>query len=68
MTRRRPLTLAMIRRVRDELGISADLLLGHSEKKLRKRARPGKFERGPINSNSINSRRQTAPRRQTAAG
>jgi HTH-type transcriptional regulator/antitoxin HigA len=33
MTRRRPLTLAMIRRVRDELGISADLLLGHSEKK-----------------------------------
>jgi len=36
MTRRRPLTLAMIRRVRDELGISADLLLGHSEKKRHK--------------------------------
>jgi hypothetical protein len=55
MTRRRPLTLAMIRRVRDELGISADLLLGHSEKKRRKRPRLGKFERG-----SISSRRQTA--------
>jgi HTH-type transcriptional regulator/antitoxin HigA len=60
MTRRRPLTLAMIRRVRDELGISADLLLGHSEKKRPKSAHPGKFKRGPINSNSSNSRRQTA--------
>jgi len=29
MTRRRSLTLAMIRRVRDELGISADVLVGH---------------------------------------
>jgi hypothetical protein len=47
----------MIRRVRDELGISADLLLGHSEKKRRKHPRLGKFERGPISS-----------RRQTAAG
>jgi HTH-type transcriptional regulator/antitoxin HigA len=57
MTRRRPLTLAMIRRVRDELGISADLLLGHSEKKRRKRTRLGKYERG-----SIHSKRQTAAR------
>ncbi|MGA3071922.1 MAG: hypothetical protein ABSD43_17075, partial [Terracidiphilus sp.] len=52
MTRRRPLTLAMIRRVRDELGISADLLLGHSEKKRPRRARVGKIERGSIHSNS----------------
>jgi HTH-type transcriptional regulator/antitoxin HigA len=55
MTRRRPLTLAMIRRVRDELGISADLLVGHPEKKRPKRARLGKLEH-----DSINSRRQTA--------
>jgi HTH-type transcriptional regulator/antitoxin HigA len=60
MTGRRPLTLAMIRRVRDELGISADLLLGHSEKKRPRRARVGKIERGSIHSNSINSRRQAA--------
>jgi HTH-type transcriptional regulator/antitoxin HigA len=55
MTRRRPLTLAMIRRVRDELGIPADLLVGHAEKKRHKRARRAKFER-----DSINSKRQTA--------
>ena len=59
MTGRRPLTLAMIRRVRDELGISADLLLGRSEKKRPKRAHLGKFGRGPVNSISRNSRRQT---------
>jgi HTH-type transcriptional regulator / antitoxin HigA len=55
MTRRRPLTLAMIRRVRDELGISADLLVGRPEKKHHKRVRQGKFGR-----ESINSKRQTA--------
>jgi HTH-type transcriptional regulator/antitoxin HigA len=55
MTRQRPLTLAMIRRVRDKLGISADLLVGHPEKKLRKRVHLGKFER-----DSIGSKRQTA--------
>jgi HTH-type transcriptional regulator/antitoxin HigA len=62
MTRRRPLTLAMIRRVRDELGISADLLLGHSKNTRHKRAHPSKFKRGPINSNSSNSKRQIAAR------
>ena len=55
MTRRRPLTLAMIRRVRDELGISADLLIGHSEKKRQKRVPLGKF-----GHDSTNSKRQTA--------
>jgi len=50
MTRRRPLTLAMIRRVRDQLGISADLLIGHPEKKRLKRVRMGKFARCPIPS------------------
>src|SRR5580692_7379566 len=55
MTRRRPLTLAMIRRVRDELGISADLLVGPSDKKRRKRIHLGQFERA-----SIHSKKQTA--------
>jgi HTH-type transcriptional regulator/antitoxin HigA len=55
MTRRRSLTLAMIRRVRDELGISAEVLIGHSEKKSRKRMHASKFE-----SARINSKRQTA--------
>jgi hypothetical protein len=55
MTGRRPLTLAMIRRVRDELGISADVLVGHAEKKRPKRARLGKFER-----ESIHAKRQAA--------
>jgi hypothetical protein len=41
----------MIRRVRDELGISADLLVGRPEKNRRKPADFGKFERGSINSN-----------------
>jgi len=55
MTRRRPLTLAMIRRVRDELGISADLLVGRPEKKRHKRVRLRDFEGA-----SVNSKRQTA--------
>jgi HTH-type transcriptional regulator / antitoxin HigA len=55
MTRRRLLTLAMIRRVRNELGISADVLIGHPEKKRPKRLNSGKSARG-----SVNSRRQTA--------
>ena len=55
MTRRRSLTLAMIRRVRNELGISADVLIGHSEKKQPKRVRSGKLERS-----SVSSKRQTA--------
>src|SRR6202034_972619 len=37
MTRRRSLTLAMIRRVRKELGISADVLIGDLQKKDHKR-------------------------------
>jgi HTH-type transcriptional regulator / antitoxin HigA len=45
MTRRRSLTLAMIRRVRDELGISADVLVGLSQKKRRKRLYSGRSER-----------------------
>jgi len=55
MTRRRSLTLAMIRRVRDELGISADVLIGQSERKRHKRLNSDKLERV-----SVNSRRQTA--------
>ena len=57
MTRRRSLTLAMIRRVRNELGISADVLIGHLEKKRHKRVHSGKFERA-----QVNSKRQTAAR------
>ncbi len=55
MTRRRSLTLAMIRRVRNELGISADVLIGHPEKKRHKRVRSDKLKRA-----STNSKRQTA--------
>jgi hypothetical protein len=55
MTRRRPLTLAMIRRVRDELGISADLVVGRPEKDSPKRTHTGKLERL-----SVHSKRQTA--------
>ncbi len=40
MTGRRSLTLAMIRRVRNELGISADVLIGHPRQKRRKRVPP----------------------------
>jgi HTH-type transcriptional regulator/antitoxin HigA len=50
MTRRRPLTLAMIRRVRDELGISADLLVGKPETKRRKHAHVRKLKHGSMNS------------------
>jgi HTH-type transcriptional regulator/antitoxin HigA len=53
MTRRRSLTLAMIRR--KELGISADVLIGHSEEKHPKRIHSSKSERA-----SINSKRQAA--------
>jgi HTH-type transcriptional regulator / antitoxin HigA len=57
MTRRRPLTLAMIRRVRDELGISADVLIGHSQKKRHKRVSSRRFERA-----SVDAKRRTAVR------
>jgi HTH-type transcriptional regulator/antitoxin HigA len=57
MTRRRSLTLAMIRRVRNELGISADVLIGHPEKKRHTRVRSGGSERARAN-----------PKRQTVAG
>jgi HTH-type transcriptional regulator/antitoxin HigA len=55
MTRRRSLTLAMIRRVRKELGISADVLIGRPEKKRHKRKPTSRFE-----SSSGSSRRQLA--------
>jgi len=55
MTRRRSLTLAMIRRVRKELGISADVLIGHAEKKLRKRGAASR-----LRPESVNSKRQAA--------
>ena len=55
MTRRRSLTLAMIRRVRNELGISADVLIGHSEKRRHKRTHSVKLDHA-----SVNSKRQTA--------
>ncbi len=57
MTRRRSLTLAMIRRVRKELGISADVLIGRPEKKRHKRKPTTGFERS-----SVSSRRQAAAR------
>jgi len=55
MTRRRSLTLAMIRRVRNELGISADVLISNPKKKHNKRERPGRIERA-----SGKSKRQAA--------
>jgi HTH-type transcriptional regulator/antitoxin HigA len=55
MTRRRSLTLAMIRRVRKELGISADVLIGHPQKKRRKRAHSSQSKPA-----SVNSKRQAA--------
>ncbi len=55
MTRKRTLTLAMIRRVRKELGISADVLIGDSGNKRRKRVSSGKPEAA-----SVNARRQAA--------
>jgi HTH-type transcriptional regulator/antitoxin HigA len=57
MTGRRPLTLAMIRRVREKLGISADLLIGHPERKRSKRRPPAKFK-----SNSTSLKRQIVSR------
>ena len=57
LTRRRSLTLAMIRRVRDELGISADVLIGRSEKRRRMRTRSGKSA-----PPSVNAKRQAAAR------
>ncbi len=54
MTRRRTLTLAMIRRVRKELGISADVLIGDSGNKRRKRVSSGRPEA------TVNARRQAA--------
>ncbi len=55
MTRRRSLTLAMIRRVRKELGISADVLIGHPEKERRKRVSSSR-----LGTASVNSKRQAA--------
>jgi HTH-type transcriptional regulator / antitoxin HigA len=55
MTRRRSLTLAMIRRVRKELGISADVLIGHPQKKRRKRVHSSRAEPA-----SVNRKRQAA--------
>jgi HTH-type transcriptional regulator / antitoxin HigA len=55
MTRRRSLTLAMIRRVRKELGISADVLIGHPQKKRRKRVHSSRAEPA-----SVNRKRQVA--------
>lgn len=50
MTRRRTLTLAMIRRVRKELGISADVLIGDSGNKRRKRVSSGRQEAASVNA------------------
>lgn len=50
MTRRRSLTLAMIRRVRDELGISADVLVGPSHKKRHKRLHAARSERASVDA------------------
>jgi len=55
MTRRRSLTLAMIRRVRKELGISADVLIGQPENEHRKRVSSSRS-----GTSSVNSKRQAA--------
>jgi len=57
MTRRRSLTLAMIRRLRNELGISADVLIGRPQKQPRKRAQSRIFQPA-----AANAKRQTAAR------
>jgi len=57
MTGRRSLTLAMIRRLRNELGISAEVLIGHPKKNRRGRVHSGRLER-----TSVNARRRTAAR------
>jgi HTH-type transcriptional regulator/antitoxin HigA len=53
MTGRRSLTLTMIRRVRSELGISADVLIGHPKKKRHKRVSSDKLERASVNSKRL---------------
>jgi HTH-type transcriptional regulator / antitoxin HigA len=51
MTRRRSLTLAMIRRVRKELGISADVLIGDPQKKVPRHRK--------VNRAAVNAKRPT---------
>jgi HTH-type transcriptional regulator/antitoxin HigA len=58
MTRKRSLTVAMIRRVRSELGISADLLIGTSKSRAVAKARRVKVK--------VNARSAAARRRATA--
>jgi HTH-type transcriptional regulator/antitoxin HigA len=55
MTRKRSLTVAMIRRVRSELGISADLLIGASKSRAVANDRRGKAK---MNSRSIAAKRR----------
>jgi len=50
MTRRRSLTLAMISRVRNELGISADVLIGHPGKDRHQPVHAVRLERASVNS------------------
>lgn len=58
MTRKRPLTLAMIRRVRSKLGISADVLIGRLDERIRReRVYAGRLKRA-----SNGARRQAAAR------
>ena len=63
LTRRRPLTLPMIRRVRDGLGISADLLIGpiratktstsaHVKRSASRRSSPQRTSRNPSRKSS----------------
>jgi hypothetical protein len=47
MTRKRSLTVAMIRRVRSELGISADLLISTSKSRAVANSRRGKTKANP---------------------
>jgi HTH-type transcriptional regulator / antitoxin HigA len=58
MTRRRSLTLAMIRRVRDELGISADVLIGHSQHRRHKRLNAGRLQRTSVAAKTNGERNQ----------
>lgn len=57
MTGRRSLTLAMIRRVRDELGISADILIGHSRKKRHNRRYSGRYQRASVEATTRSAAR-----------
>src|ERR1039458_3775951 len=54
MTRKRSLTVAMIRRVRSELGISADLLIGTLKSRAVANARRGKVK---VNARSAAAKR-----------